>query len=62
MAVIVGSHNYNLTTENSDKDYKLFILPEFEDLYSGNLFSTPNVVSSTMDYDIHDIRQLPKLS
>lgn len=58
---IVGSHNYNLQTENSDKDYKLFVLPSFDDLYGGELFSTPNIVSPTVDYDIHDIRQLGKL-
>lgn len=59
-ASMFGSHNYNLNTENSDKDYKLFIYPTFDDLYTGKYFST-SVVSPDFDYDIHDIRQLPEL-
>lgn len=61
LKVLVGSWNYNLQSENSDKDYKLFVLPEFDDLYNKVDFSTPNIVTDTVDYDVHDIRQLPKL-
>ena len=25
---LVGSHNYNLNTPESDKDYKVFVLPK----------------------------------
>ena len=32
---LVGSHNYNLNTETSDKDYKVFVLPTFNELYKG---------------------------
>ena len=61
MTTLVGSNNYNLNTESSDKDYKLFVVPTFEDLYAGELFSTPNIITPDVDYDIHDIRQLPQL-
>lgn len=57
---LVGSHNYNLNTETSDKDYKIFVLPTFDDLYHGKLAHT-HYVSQTLDYTVHDIRQLPKL-
>ena len=30
---LVGSHNYNLNIETSDKDYKVFVFPTFDDLY-----------------------------
>ena len=57
---LVGSHNYNLNAEDSDKDYKLFVLPTFEDLYKGEFYSKTNI-TSTVDFDIHDIRKLPQL-
>ena len=57
---LVGSHNYNLNTETSDKDYKIFLLPSFDDLYSGKKFSKA-YVGDTEDYDVHDIRELSNL-
>lgn len=57
---LVGSHNYNLNTETSDKDYKIFLLPSFDDLYSGNRFKKTSC-SDTEDYDVHDIRELSNL-
>lgn len=39
MKAIVGSHNYNLNTDTSDKDYKYFVLPTFDELYCGKFFS-----------------------
>lgn len=57
---LVGSHNYNLNTKDSDKDYKLFVAPTFEDLYKGEKF-TEQVVTATEDYTIHDIRKLTDL-
>lgn len=57
---LFGSHNYNLNTENSDKDYKVFVLPSFKDLYSNKQFSTSSV-TSTFDYDVHDVRKLGEL-
>ena len=29
----VGSVNYNLVTADSDKDYKFFVMPTFDDVY-----------------------------
>lgn len=54
----VGSVNYNLDDELSDVDYKVYVLPTEEDLYSGNRF----VKSETgeVDYTVHDVRDLEK--
>lgn len=57
---VVGSHNYNLTTPESDKDIKVFVLPTFEDLYKGNMYSDAKV-GKTEDYDVHDVRKLGHL-
>ena len=57
---LFGSHNYNLQTQESDRDYKYFVIPTFEDLYKGKFFSTSHVGDGD-DYDVHDIRQLPNL-
>lgn len=57
---LVGSHNYNLNTKESDKDYKVFVLPTFDDLYVGNMYSK-SIVGETADYDYHDIRKLENL-
>lgn len=56
---LVGSHNYNLNTETSDKDYKLFVVPTFDDLYSGKQHSS-QVLTETEDYVVHDVRKLPE--
>ncbi|KGN04183.1 DNA polymerase beta superfamily protein [Clostridium haemolyticum] len=58
--VLVGSHNYNLNTETSDKDYKLFVAPTFNDLYFNNQFSK-SYIGETEDYDVHDIRKISSL-
>jgi predicted nucleotidyltransferase len=57
---LVGSHNYNLITPESDKDFKIFILPTFDDLYKGKMYSTASV-GKEFDYDVHDIRKLSDL-
>lgn len=57
---LVGSHNYNLNTENSDKDWKYFVTPTFDDLYNGVFFSDAKQ-STEVDYSAHDIRQLGNL-
>lgn len=59
-SALFGSHNYNLNHEGSDKDYKAFVLPTFEDLYYGKSFST-SVVGEDFDYDVHDIRKTGEL-
>lgn len=55
-----GSYNYNLATPESDEDYKVFVLPTFEDLYKGNMYAK-STVTETVDHDTHDIRKLPEL-
>ncbi|MFJ8247395.1 DNA polymerase beta superfamily protein [Peribacillus asahii] len=60
LKALTGSHNYNLATEDSDKDYKIFVAPTFEDLYKGNQYKK-NIVTNVVDKDIKDIRQLPSL-
>ena len=69
---LVGSHNYNLNTGKvisnvtgdefppSDKDYKVFVLPTFEDLYKGNMYAH-QTIGETEDNDIHDVRKLSDL-
>jgi len=57
---LVGSHNYNLNDESSDKDWKYFVLPTFDDLYGGTRFSASKV-GTEEDYDVHDIRKLTDL-
>jgi predicted nucleotidyltransferase len=57
---LVGSHNYNLQIESSDKDYKTFFLSSFEDLYSGEKYSK-SITSDTEDIEYHDIRKLPDM-
>ncbi|WP_206706321.1 zinc ribbon domain-containing protein [Anoxybacillus flavithermus] len=54
---LVGSYNYNLQTESSDKDYKVFFLPSFEGLYSGEKYSK-SITSDTEDIEYHDVRKL----
>jgi predicted nucleotidyltransferase len=58
--VLVGSQNYNLQTESSDKDYKTFFIANFDDLYSGEKYSK-SITSDTEDIEYHDIRKLPDM-
>lgn len=57
---LVGSHNYQINVPQSDKDYKIFVMPTFEDLYKGKFYSKATITDE-MDMDVHDIRKLPKL-
>ncbi|KON87407.1 hypothetical protein AF332_11600 [Sporosarcina globispora] len=57
---LVGSHNYNLNTDDSDKDYKVFFYPSFDDLYSGEKYSKV-MTGETEDVEYHDIRKLPDM-
>ena len=54
---LVGSHNYNLDTEESDRDYKMFFLPTFDDLYNGEDFYQ-KYLSEEEDIEAHDIRKV----
>lgn len=57
---LTGSHNYNLNTPASDKDYKFFVFPNFDDLYAGKMFAN-SITSPTLDATCHDVRQLVEL-
>lgn len=56
---LVGSHNYNLNNPESDKDYKVFVCPTFDDLFFRKQFSSSSVGEE--DYSVHDIRQASEL-
>lgn len=56
----VGSKNYNLNIPGSDDDYKLFVVPTFDDLYKAEYISK-SVVSEETDVNIVDIRLFPEL-
>lgn len=57
---LVGSHNYNLNTTDSDKDYKIFVFPNFDDLYNKREYNLSQT-SPEQDFTAHDIRKLPNL-
>lgn len=57
---LVGSHNYNLNTESSDRDFKSFFYPSFDDLYFGEKYSKART-SDNEDIEFHDIRKLPDM-
>ena len=64
---LVGSHNYNLNTKESDKDYKSFLIPTFDDLYLKDYIKSESFLKLLKDsgeeYDIeyHDIRKIESL-
>lgn len=63
---LFGSKNYNLYTKASDnlvikpsdKDYKIFVMPNFNDLYKEKGF-TLNSVTNEEDFFAMDIRRFP---
>lgn len=58
---IFGSWNYNLNTEGSDMDVRLYTQPTFDDLYEGERYVEKICEKDKDDYDFHDIRRLPNL-
>ncbi len=54
---LVGSHNYNLNTSESDKDYKIFVNPTFDDLYF-NRYYNDSIVGEIGEYNIRDVRKI----
>lgn len=60
LKALVGSHNYKLNTKGSDKDYKGFVAPTFEELYKHQYYSN-QTVTELVDISEHDIRKLPDL-
>lgn len=57
---LYGSHNYGLNRPDSDKDYKAFYFPDFDDLYEGKILSKQEV-GEQRDVEYHDVRKLPEL-
>ena len=57
---LVGSHNYNLANEESDRDFKVFVTPTFDELYLGQRYAK-EIITPTEDNDIHDVRKLTDL-
>lgn len=59
---LIGSHNYNINDENSDKDYKQFVLPTFDDLYEHKVkSSTVTKMDGDIDIETKDVRLLVEL-
>ena len=55
-----GSWNYNLNNEDSDEDFKVFVYPTFDDLYTGKQYSY-SYIGKEIDLNVHDTRKLPIL-
>lgn len=60
MSALVGSVNYNLDNEYSDKDYKYFVFPTFDDLYYRKEIGKAKATNG-LDYEVHDLRKLSHL-
>ena len=56
---LVGSHNYNLNTEQSDEDYKSIVIPTMEQIFSNKL-ANKSVTSKYRDESAVDIRTFRK--
>lgn len=57
---VTGSYNYNLNEAGSDKDWHFLVLPSFEDVYTGRLYTNAQV-TSILDYTAWDIRRFSEL-
>jgi len=57
---LVGSKNCNLDTKESDSDYKVIVLPTFDDLYR-NITYSETIIGEKEDFDFHDIRKIVNL-
>lgn len=57
---LYGSHNYNLNTEHSDEDYKVYVMPTFEDLYWKDQYKHHSI-NDDLDYEVHDVRKITEL-
>jgi len=62
LCALTGSHNYNLNTKNSDRDSKIFIMPNIDDIYNHKIFTKSyNIEFNNNDFSVYDIRRLPDL-
>lgn len=57
---VYGSWNYLTADSTSDIDYKIFVMPTLEDLYTNHQYSYSGKIDGN-DWEIHDIRKLPSL-
>ena len=60
LEALSGSHNYNLNTPTSDRDYKVFVAPSFADLYRGNMIHK-EWIGTERDVLVHDVRKISEL-
>lgn len=59
---VVGSQNYNLATESSDTDVKIFVMPTFEDLYNGTEYKDRyEDIETNTNGSIHCIRKISEV-
>ena len=62
--VLLGSYNYELAGPSSDKDYKLFMCPDFNDLYRAHKASKGDLPAETVEngeLSVLDVRKLDSL-
>lgn len=60
VSMLVGSWNYGLETETSDRDHVAFVLPTFDDLYRSRVYHDQSITEGE-DLTVHDIRRMPDL-
>ena len=60
---LYGSQNYGLSNENSDKDYKVFLCPSFDDLYRGHKADKGDLPKGfdAEHYSVLDVRKFAEL-
>lgn len=59
LVVETGSLNYNLQTKDSDRDFQVFVLPTFDDLYHQRMYAS-EFKSEAVDFKVHDVRYLER--
>lgn len=60
--VLVGSQSVNLATPNSDKDFIVFNVPTWNDLYNKTEAKANQYISDTEDITFYDIRKIVDLA
>lgn len=61
LKALVGSHNYNLQVPSSDRDYKFFVLPSFDDMFTNRDITKSFKAENGNDMEYKDARHLPYL-
>lgn len=61
LKAMVGSVNYNLQVPESDKDYKLFVYPTYDDMFTNRDFSKSHTPAEGDDVEYKDLRHLSNL-